>query len=64
MELEGNNGLFVTGQLRCAWSVATASLRVGLEAVWGEKRAVLGHKMRSFGSVPDDLAPPAVGLHG
>ena len=33
-------------------------------AVFGPKKAVLGHKMRSFGGVPPDLAPLPRGATG
>ena len=59
MELEGNKGLFVTGQSRRKWSVANASLRLSIltryEGHFGPKNAVLGHKMRSFGRASPGL---------
>ena len=58
MELEGKKRLLVTGQSRRTWSVGLCL------AVWtvywgrfGPKKAVLGHKMRSFGRTPPDVAP-------
>ena len=68
MELEGNKGLLVTGQSRCTCSVATASLCLAvLSGFWGHfgpKKAVLGHKMRSFGRAPPDLPSPPRGAIG
>ena len=68
MELEGNKELLVTRQSRCTQSVATASLRLavlsGFRGLLGPKKAVLGHKMRSFGRAPPDLAPPPRGATG
>ena len=65
MELEGNKGLLVTGQSRRMWSVATMSLCLAILSrfrdCFGPKKAVLGHKMRSFGRAPLDLAPPPRG---
>ena len=65
MELEGNKRLFVKGQSRRAWSVPTVSLRLsvlsGFEDCFGPKKAVLGHKMRSFGRAPPNSAPPPRG---
>ena len=62
MGLEGKNGLFVTRKSRRTWTVATACLRLAvLSGFWGRfgpKKAILGHKMRSFGRAPPDLAPP------
>ena len=59
MELEGDKGLFVTGQLRRMWSVATVSLHLavlsGFRDCFGQKKAVLGHKMRSLGRAPPNL---------
>ena len=68
VELEGNKGLLVTGQSRHTWSVATISLRLsvlsGFRDYFGPKKAVLGHKMRSFGKAPPVLAPPPRGATG
>ena len=68
MELEGNKGLFVTEQLRRMWSVASVSLHLAvLTGFWGRfgpKQAVVGHKMRSFGRAPPNLAPPPRGATG
>ena len=54
MELGGNKELWVTGQSRRTWSVATVCRRLPVltefQGGFGPKRAVLGHKMRSFGS--------------
>ena len=61
VEIKGNKELFVTGQLRRTWSVATVSLclsfLLGVKAVLGQKKPILGHKIRSFGWAPPDLAP-------
>ena len=61
-ELKGTRGLFDTVKSSRMWSVATVSLSlVVLSGFWGRfgpKKAVLGHKMRSFGRAPPDLAPP------
>ena len=35
-----------------------------LGAVLGQKKAVLGHKMRIFGRAPPDLATPPLGATG
>ena len=68
MELESKEGLLVTRQLRRTWSVPTVSLRLSvLTGFWGclgPKTAILGHKMRSFGRAPPDLAPPPRGAGG
>ena len=65
MELEGKKGLLFTSQLRHMWSVGTLCLRLAvMTGFWGRfgpKKAVLGHKMRSFGRAPHDLAPPPRG---
>ena len=68
MELEGNKRLLVTRQSRRTWSVATVSLRLsflsGFRGLFGKKKIVLGHKMRSFGraylilEIPLPLASP------
>ena len=66
--LEGNKGLFVLGQSRHIWSVAAVSLHLAvLSGLWdrfGPKKAVLGHKMRSFGRAPPDFAPQPWGATG
>ena len=68
MELEGNKGLFVKGQLRRAWGVATVCCHLPVltefQGRFGPKKAVLGHKMRSFGRAPPDLAPLPRGATG
>ena len=68
MELEGNKGLFVTGESRRTCNVATVCLRLavlaGFRGRFGPKKAVLGHKMRSFGRAPPDLAPLPRGATG
>ena len=65
MELEGKKGLLVTGQLRRTCSVQTVCLRLavltGFRGRFGPKKAVLGHKMRTFGRAPPELAPPPRG---
>ena len=62
MELKGTIGLFDTMKSSRTWSVATVSLRLAVltrfGGRFGPKKAVLGHKMRSFGRAPPDLAPP------
>ena len=62
MELKGNRGLFDTVKSSRTWSVPTVSLRLAVLTKFGghfgPKKAVLGHKMRSFGRAPPDLAPP------
>ena len=66
--LEGKKGLLVTWQLRRTCSVANVSLRLSvLTGFWGRfgpKKAALGHKMRSFGRAPPNLAPPPQGASG
>ena len=61
VELKGTRGLFDTVKSSRTCSVATVSLRLAvLSGFWGRfgpKRAFLGHKMRSFGRAPPDLAP-------
>ena len=37
---------------------------MGSAAVLGQKKVVLGHKMRGFGRAPPDLAPPPWGDSG
>ena len=65
MELEGKKGLLVTGQLRRTCSVGTVCLRLavltGFRGRFGPKKAVLGHKMRTFGRAPPELVPPPRG---
>ena len=67
-ELKGTRGLFDTVKSSRMCSVATVSLRlVVLSGFWGRfgpKKAVLLHKMRSFGRAPPDLAPPPRGATG
>ena len=59
VDLEGNKGLLVTGQSRRTWTIAPVSLHlavlIGIRGRLGPKKAVLGHKMRSFGRAPPDL---------
>ena len=61
LESEGKKGLIVTWQSWRLCSVATVSLPLavlnGFRSHFGPKKAVLGHKMRSFGRAPPDLAP-------
>ena len=68
MELEGKKGLLVTGQSRRMWNVATVSRRLsvfsGFLGRLGPKKAVLGHRMRSFGRAPPDFAAPPRGATG
>ena len=68
VELEGKKGLLFTGQWWRTWSVGTVCLRLavmtGFRGRFGPKKAVLGHKMRSFGRAPPDLAPPPRGATG
>ena len=62
VELGGNKELLVTVKSSRTCSVATVCLRLavmtGFGGRFGPKKAVLGHKMRSFGRAPPDLAPP------
>ena len=46
------------------FSGATCVLVFGFRGRFGPKKAVLGHKMRSFGRAPPDLAPPPRGTTG
>ena len=68
MELEGKKGLLCTGQSWRMWSVAAVCLHFAvMTGFWGcfwLKKAVLGHKMRSFGRAPPHLAPPPRGATG
>ena len=68
VEPEGTKGLLVMGQLRRTWSVGTVCLCLALltryRGRFGTKKAVLGHKMRSFGRAPPVLAPPPWGAIG
>ena len=68
VQLKGTRGLFGTVKSSRTWSVATVSLRLavltGFRGRFGPKKAVLGHKMRSFGRAPPDLAPPPRGATG
>ena len=61
VELKGTRGLSDTMKSSRTWSVATVSLRLAVltrfGGRFGPKKAVLGHKMRSFGRAPPDLAP-------
>ena len=65
MELKGTRGLFDTVKSSRTWSVAIVSLRLAVltrfGGCFGPKKAVLGHKMRSFGRAPPNLAPLARG---
>ena len=62
VELGGNKELLVTVKSSRTWSVATVCLRLAVltrfGGRFGPKKAVLGHKMRSFGRAPPDPAPP------
>ena len=66
--LEGKKRLFVRKKSMHAWSVATISLRLailtGFQGRFGPKKAVVGHKMRSFGRAPPDLPPQPRGATG
>ena len=68
VELGGNQELLVTVKSSRTCSVATVNLRLavmtGFRGCFGPKKAVLGHKMRSFGRAPPDLAPPPRGATG
>ena len=68
VELGGNKELFDTVKSSRTWSVAAVCLclavMTGLRDRFGPKKAVLGHKMRSFGRAPPDLAPPPRGATG
>ena len=68
MELEGKKGLLVTGQSRRMSNVGTVCLHLaifsGFREYFGPKKAVLGHKMRTFGRAPPDLGPPPRGATG
>ena len=68
VELKGTRRLFDTVKSSRTCSVATVSLRLAvLTGFWGRfgpKKAVLGHKMRSFGRAPHDLAPTPRGATG
>ena len=62
VELKGTRGLLDTVKSSCTCSVATVSLHLGvspgLGAIWFEKHAGFGPKLRIFGRAPPDLAPP------
>ena len=62
VELKGTRGLLDTVKSSRTWSVATVSLRLAVltrfGGRFGPKKAVLGHKMRSFGRALPNLAPP------
>ena len=68
VEFKGTRGLFDTVNSSRTCSVATGSLRFAvLSGFWGRfgpKKAVLGHKMRSFGRAPPNLEPPPRGATG
>ena len=68
MELEGKKELCFTGQSWRTWSVGTVCLSfAAMTGFWGcfwPKNAVLGHKMRSCGRAPPDLAPLLRGASG
>ena len=61
VRLKGTTGLFDTVKSSRTCSVSTVSLRLavfgGFGGRFGQKQAVFGHKMRSFGRQPPDLAP-------
>ena len=64
----GQERPLVRGQSRRTWSVGTVCLRLavltGFRGRLGPKKAVLGHKMPSFGRAPPYLAPPPRGATG
>ena len=68
VELGGNREHLGAVKSSRTWSVATVSLRLavstGFRGGFGPKKAVLGHKMRSFGRAPPDLAPLPRGATG
>ena len=68
VELKGTRGLFDTMKSSRTCHVATVSLRLGVlpwfGGHFGPKKAVFGHKMRSFGRAPPDLAFPLRGATG
>ena len=68
MELKGTRRLFDAVKSNRTWSVGTVSLRLavltGFWGLFGPKKVVLGHKMRSFGRAPPDLAPTPQGATG
>ena len=68
MELEGKKGLLFTGHLMRTWSAGTVCRGLAVLIVFrgrfGPKKAVLGHKMRTFGRAPPDLASPPRGATG
>ena len=68
VELKGSIGLFDTVKSSRTWSVSTVSLHLGVlpwfGGCFGPKKAVLGHKMRSFGRAPPDLATLPRGATG
>ena len=68
VELGGKKELLLTVKSSRTCSVATVCLRLamsmGFRGGFGPKEAVLGHKMRSSGRAPPDLAPPPRGATG
>ena len=68
VDLKGTRGLFDTVKPGRTWGVGTVCLHLavmtGFRGRFGPKKAVLGHKMRSFGRAPPDLAPPPRGTTG
>ena len=68
VELEGNKGLFVTGQSGHTCGVAAISLRLSVltrfQGRLGPKKDCLGHKMCSFGRAPPPSPPPPRGITG
>ena len=67
-DLEGKKGLLFTGPSRRTCSVGTVyrclPVLTELQHRFGPKKAVLGHKMRSFGRAPAKLVPPPRGATG
>ena len=68
VELKGARRLFDTVNSSRTCSVTTVSLRLavlsGFRGCFGPKKAFLGHKIRSFGRAPPNLAPPSRGATG
>ena len=59
---------FVKSKGRCTCGLGTISLRLsvlnGFRGSFGPTKLVLGHRMRSFGRAPSNLAPPPRGATG
>ena len=67
VDLEGNQGCFVTRESRRTCMVGTVFLRLSVltkfRRRFGPKKDVLGHKMCCFARAFPDLAPPSRGRH-